>query len=194
MNPKNSSTTLDIGCGSDPHGDVNVDLYPEDRRQCVAAYDPRSIPNFVLADACSLPFADGAFDVVRASHVLEHIPSPLTALKEWRRVCKSLGRVVVFVPSDFGSDDSDTHLYSWTPSTFRNLLQKVFPTVHSGYSNRFDAVKGNRLRWLKTPVWRVFKLLGFTSELYAVCCPSKTEIATEEVEKWRNDYLTRRIQ
>jgi len=138
---------LDIGCGSDPHGDINIDLYPEDRAQCATPYDPKKIPNFVLADALALPFADQSFEAVRASHVLEHIPDPLKALNEWKRVCRPEGKVVIFVPSDFGSDDSDTHLFSWTPSAFRNLLKKVFPTVSSGYSNRFDAIKGNRMRW-----------------------------------------------
>ncbi len=50
---------LDIGCGNDPQGTVNVDRkVPEN-----AGY----IKNFVLADIRYLPFKDHVFDQVRTS-------------------------------------------------------------------------------------------------------------------------------
>lgn len=40
----------------------------------------------ILADACNLPFKDGSFEVVKASHVLEHLSNPSKALNEILRV------------------------------------------------------------------------------------------------------------
>ncbi len=45
-----------------------------------------------------LPFADGAFDAVVMSHVLEHCPNVQTALAEVRRILRDGGHLWVFVP------------------------------------------------------------------------------------------------
>jgi SAM-dependent methyltransferase len=52
----------------------------------------------VVADAGRLPIADGSLDFVIASHVLEHMPFPLAALRDWYRALKSGGVLVVKVP------------------------------------------------------------------------------------------------
>lgn len=42
--------------------------------------------------------ADGAYDVVLASHTLEHVANPLRALEEWRRVVGPAGHLVLVLP------------------------------------------------------------------------------------------------
>jgi predicted SAM-dependent methyltransferase len=79
---------LNLGCSDRPvPGWVNVDV----RR--VAGIS-------VVADVRALPFRDGAFDLVRGSHVLEHfhtwdVPG---ALREWARVLRPRGWMMVCVP------------------------------------------------------------------------------------------------
>ena len=46
------------------------------------------------ASICALPFADASFDVVIAAHVLEHLPDPVTALMEMRRVLRPGGWLI----------------------------------------------------------------------------------------------------
>ncbi|WP_310531761.1 class I SAM-dependent methyltransferase [Novosphingobium sp.] len=50
----------------------------------------------------ALPFADGTFDRLIATHVLEHIPEPHLALAEWVRVLKPGGTLSLILPCDPG--------------------------------------------------------------------------------------------
>jgi SAM-dependent methyltransferase len=53
----------------------------------------------VQGDATRLPFADGAFDAVVASEVLEHVPDDVGALAELVRVLRPGGVLAVTVPT-----------------------------------------------------------------------------------------------
>ncbi|MEM3871083.1 MAG: methyltransferase domain-containing protein [Nitrososphaeria archaeon] len=70
--------TLNVGCGSDPWGDVRVDVAFSFVTAC---FRPT-----VLADAHYLPFKDNVFKVAKASHVLEHMKDPFKVLEEILRV------------------------------------------------------------------------------------------------------------
>lgn len=48
---------------------------------------------------------DGTYDVVLASHVIEHLADPLGALGHWRRVCKPDGRLLLVAPHLSGTFD-----------------------------------------------------------------------------------------
>jgi SAM-dependent methyltransferase len=60
----------------------------------------------VEADMKALPSADGQFDMVLASHVLEHVAEDRPALAELGRVIAPGGRATIMVPFD---PDRDTH-------------------------------------------------------------------------------------
>lgn len=49
------------------------------------------------ADAAQLPQADNCADLVISAHMLEHLPDPLTGLREMRRVLKPGAPVVIFI-------------------------------------------------------------------------------------------------
>src|SRR5450631_2748149 len=54
----------------------------------------------VRGDAMALPFADGAFDRVFCSEVLEHVLEPEAVVREMRRVLAPRGFAVVSVPNE----------------------------------------------------------------------------------------------
>lgn len=82
---------LNIGSGSDPNKQlphaINIDVSP------VGNPD-------VVADGEKLPFGDGVFTVVMASHVLEHFPPAQIpgVIREWMRVLHPNGVLRIAVP------------------------------------------------------------------------------------------------
>jgi SAM-dependent methyltransferase len=54
--------------------------------------------NAVQGDALKLPFADGTFDRVICSEVLEHIPDDVSAMRELSRVLRPGGTMAITVP------------------------------------------------------------------------------------------------
>ncbi len=55
----------------------------------------------VTADVTALPFADGSFDLVICSHVLEHVDDDRAALAELARVVSERGEVLVLAPLSY---------------------------------------------------------------------------------------------
>jgi SAM-dependent methyltransferase len=52
----------------------------------------------VRADVVALPFRAGAFDAVKATEILEHVPDPAAALRECARVLHAGGHLVMTAP------------------------------------------------------------------------------------------------
>jgi len=82
-------------------------------------------------DGTHLPFDDGSTDAVHASHVLEHVDDPIICLREWFRVLRIGGHLVLFAPHAFlyerrltvpPSRWSPEHQRSYTPAS---LLDEV---------------------------------------------------------------------
>ena len=63
-------------------------------------FNPRKAPGRTLFCEGSVlkDVQDGAYDVLLSSHNLEHFANPVKALKEWRRVLKSNGALVLVLP------------------------------------------------------------------------------------------------
>jgi hypothetical protein len=134
---------LDIGCGHRPRGDINVDLFVEaSAHRCVdqrvnddVRLDVRGMENFVRADACHLPFKDGAVKRSYSWHLIEHLADPKLFLGELTRV--SAEQIEVRCPNgEFLSCRNETkplHLHDFSVDWFRKTL--------SGYIDWDWAVK-----------------------------------------------------
>jgi len=53
----------------------------------------------VSCDVASLPFEDGEFDALFAGEILEHVVDPAAALREWKRVVRPGGILIVTTPN-----------------------------------------------------------------------------------------------
>ena len=136
---------LDVGCGHKARGDVNVDLHVEptahrcaDQRKNTdvrlnvgSSKSPKRpcVPNFVRADACHLPFRDKSVQKAFSSHVIEHLPDPLSFLCELCRV--ATGEIEVHCPNGEFKTCRDElrplHLWDFSFDWFREHL-KAFPS------------------------------------------------------------------
>jgi len=99
---------LDVGCGTgfatqgllsvvdEVHG---LDQSPHQLEKAYAKFGKRGDVRFHLGDAERLPFEDDAFDVVWSSGSIEYWPNPVATLREFRRVCKPGGQVLVVGPN-----------------------------------------------------------------------------------------------
>jgi hypothetical protein len=65
------------------------------------------------------PIADNSLDVVIACHVIEHLANPIAALREFERVLRPRGRLVLVVP-----DRNSTFDYARQPTPLAHALAK----------------------------------------------------------------------
>jgi ubiquinone/menaquinone biosynthesis C-methylase UbiE len=131
---------LDLGCGT---ADLAADLAGAGARVTAADVAEAALARargrhptldlrLVAIDA-PLPFADGAFDVVWSSEVIEHVADTARWLSEVRRVLVPRGRLLLTTPShgrlrllaggiERYSEPLGDHLHLYTARSLRELL------------------------------------------------------------------------
>lgn len=84
--------------------------------------------NIIKGDAQALPFADGSFEFVNISEVIEHVDEPVAVVSEAARVLKSGGGAYLSAPNRFGFYDPHFHLYfiNWLPRFLSEFLINLF--------------------------------------------------------------------
>jgi ubiquinone/menaquinone biosynthesis C-methylase UbiE len=117
LNPTDS--VLDVGCGTGALLDQLSGSYPRAR---LAGIDPspemlaiarhRLPPGIELKQgwAESIPYPDGAFDVVVSCNVLHYVRKPLVALGDMLRIVRPRGTLVV---TDWSDDYLACRIFDW---------------------------------------------------------------------------------
>ncbi|GAA0312089.1 methyltransferase domain-containing protein [Halarchaeum salinum] len=99
---------LDVGCGTGfgtegllQHTDhvYGLDQSEGQLEKAWAKFGKTDHVAFTFGDAERLPFADDSFDAIWSSGSIEYWPNPVTALREFRRVVKPGGNVLVVGPN-----------------------------------------------------------------------------------------------
>jgi SAM-dependent methyltransferase len=115
---------------------TGIDLSEDAFRRCHSV----GLANTEVMDATNPRHADQSFDLLIASDVLEHIADEATALRNWLRMLKPGGRLLVCVPAFmFLWSDHDAvnhHLRRYTRKTLRATLNRAgFAIDRAGYWN-----------------------------------------------------------
>jgi SAM-dependent methyltransferase len=186
---------LDVGCGSKPKGSVNVDFFrygfnmQEGDQKKGEFLDPKLIKNFVLADACHLPFKDNCFSLVFSSHVIEHVADPVLMFKEMSRV--SCRKVVVRCPHRRGSGAKRPfHVNYLDEGFFSSILRSAVFSKQFIFSR--EGVFTTRLpfnvpsRFQKSLVWRGLRRVDRGLARRGINFPF-------EVESWSSKQVDKRL-
>lgn len=93
--------------------------------------------DFREGDAENLPFADDAFDGVACRHLLWTLPNPEKAIREWVRVIRPGGRIVV-IDGVWGKTFSRQRFGRALLKVYR-LLRHGFGAIRGGYDKDLGA-------------------------------------------------------
>lgn len=124
------SVKINLGCGIElQKGFINVDLYDinELKKKEGVFKNVKIAGKYVQADVRKLPFPDEYADYILASEILEHIPLKdlNNTLREWVRVLKKGGRMVITCP-DFDQVAEDWLHDPFTPEIYGDSAQVIY--------------------------------------------------------------------
>ena len=186
-------TVLDVGCGP---GTITLDLAARvapgavtgldaaaevvaeaeaRRRTAVADGTPgAATTTFTTGDVYALAADDGAYDVVHAHQVLQHLADPVAALGEMRRVLRPGGLLAV--------RDSDYGAFAWAPAD--DDLDRWLELYHRVTArNGGDADAGRHLLgWVRRA--------GFDDAVYT---SSTWTFADPDSRAWWSDLWAERV-
>lgn len=180
---RNGMHIVDVGSGggwlshmmrSDAMKVLSVDLSFKNLKRITDEYNSIGI----MASATRLPIADESVDAVLASEVIEHLNNPDTAIKDFIRIVKPGGRVVITTPYKENIKKhlcihcnkltpANAHLHSFDEEKLTQLFSR------GGANEIYYRRIGNKaflvsrlsyiLRWLPLSVWllidRILNLL-----------------------------------
>ena len=146
------------------------------------------IPNCVLADACNLPFKNGAFNLAFSSHAIERVKNPFGMFSELHRVANR--KVIVRCAHRRGSGAKRSfHVNYFDESWFGIVASRL------GYDSRqfvysFDYPISSRLRcplkWQNSPPLRMLRHIESRWLVHRLRIPF-------EMESWSNIAEDKRI-
>lgn len=146
--------------------------------------------------AAKIPFADSSFDFVLSEHTLEHIGNVIRALKEWLRVLKPGGHLIVFLPhkertndrlrartplahliEDFDRmvpDDDTTHVEEW----IQNVTKAGGIPGHYLHIPTEDLAKTGSIHhhaWIGEDIGELLVYLGLEVVFVEECVPDRRD-------------------
>ena len=115
-NIPNGSKVLDIGAGGCPH--KNKFSHCKYFSQDFVQLSDSQIQNHTgygkidfVSDILNIPVPDKSFDVILCTEVIEHIPDPISAIKEISRILKPGGSLLITAPLQSGLHQEPFHFY-----------------------------------------------------------------------------------
>lgn len=144
VNPQPGQRILDIAAGTGTSSMAlkrpGVEVVAADFSNGMLEEGRRRYPEleFVFADAMKLPFKDGEFDVVTMSFGLRNVSDHTVALKEFFRVLKPGGRIVICEFSHVSGLLGK--LYLWYLRNLLPLVSKIFSSNPEAYDYLGDSI------------------------------------------------------
>lgn len=180
-----TDTVLDFGCGGggllanlNCRRKIGIEINPNAKKEL----DALAIENHTTLTDVGAETAD----VVISDHALEHVPGPIAALREMRRVIRPDGILAACVPIDnwrhynqYEREDQNHHLYTWTAQSFGNCLYEagfdvidIYGRIYAWPGRWTVACYGRLPYWLFRAICYTYgKITGKGTEILAVAKP-----------------------
>lgn len=120
LSPFLNGPILDVGCGSRPY-----DSYFTHMKKINCDFDSKRGQVDVECPATELPFADASFNSILCTEVLEHVPEPQKAWREFYRVLQTGGRALVSVPMWWPAHELPYDFYRYPEHGLRYLAESA---------------------------------------------------------------------
>jgi SAM-dependent methyltransferase len=108
---------LDVGCGRQPYRPYFQHML----RYVGCDHDASRGTVDFACPAHAIPTPDGSFDAILCTEVLEHVPDPLAVWKEFQRVLRPGGRVLLTTPMYWPSHEVPYDYYRFPEHGLRYL-------------------------------------------------------------------------
>jgi 2-polyprenyl-3-methyl-5-hydroxy-6-metoxy-1,4-benzoquinol methylase len=171
---KEKPSALDIGCATG-----SILAFLRDRGWCVTGVEISPCAEYARyekkLDVRSIPleennFKQGSFDIILASHLIEHLNDPRCFLEETNRILKNNGYIFITTPNINGLQARlyggrwrsaiFDHLYLFSVQTLKKMLQRTGFLVQ-GVHTWGGIAAGFAPLWIKKPADILAKRLGF---------------------------------
>jgi SAM-dependent methyltransferase len=140
---------LDVGCGqgfesarflAPERRVVGADYSAEAVGHAAAEFAPRGLA-VVRTEAAALGFADGSFDAVCSSHLIEHFVDPERHVREMARVLSAEGSAFILTPNEPADFENPFHVHLFDRASLEAMLGRHFEDVWIGAVDAAPRVK-----------------------------------------------------
>ena len=121
----------------------------------------------IVSDITRIPVSDKSFDAIMCVEVFEHLPDPVLAVKEFSRILKKGGSLILTAPFC-----SLTHFapYHFHTGYNRYFYEKILPEY--GFKIKEIGANGNYFEYMKQETWRLsFMLQNYSTLPYWIFRP-----------------------
>lgn len=127
---RRGTRVLDVGAGSAPYRTLfaGCDYKTQDFGQLKHEQlrNGRYTPIDFVSEAGTIPVADGSFEVILCTEVLEHVSKPIDVVREFGRILAPGGRLILTAPLGSGIHQEPYHFYGgYTPYWYRRFLTEA---------------------------------------------------------------------
>ena len=117
--PELSGELLDVGCGRQPYADYFKHVH---RMRACDFNAARGNVDFACP-ADQIPLPDASLDSILCTEVLEHVPDPPAVWREFARVLKPGGKVLLATPMSWPSHEEPYDFYRHTGFGLRHMAE-----------------------------------------------------------------------
>lgn len=157
---KKGAKVLDVGAGTGPYREFFSHCEYKTQDFLQLAQDKLLKGNEYTAidyvcDVTNIPVENESFDYIICTEVIEHLPEPISALKEISRICMKGGKILITAPLGSHLHQQPYHFYGgYTPYFYNKFLTEFnFQdiTIHQN-GGFFSFYLQESLRYLKLSI------------------------------------------